>query len=125
MMKLMIIQLIQSYSLQYGVDSNIAISVAAVESQFNPTVIGITGDVGVYQLNPKSFPNYTVKQLQDPRLNIELGVKYLAKVKRECVHQKNVEWLICYNMGNKKAKTVKHPTLFPYVKKIKLAMETL
>jgi soluble lytic murein transglycosylase-like protein len=51
MMKLMIIQLIQTYSLQYGVNPNIAISVAAVESQFNPTTIGITGDIGVFQLN--------------------------------------------------------------------------
>lgn len=125
MMKLMIIQLIQTYSLQYGVDPQIAISVAAVESQFNSTVIGVTGDIGVYQLNPRSFPEYTVKQLQDPRLNIELGVKYLAKVKRECSHQEGVTWLICWNYGKQNAKKVKHPQLFPYVKKIKLAMETI
>ena len=117
-MKLMIVKLIHTYALQHGVDPAIATSVAAVESQFNPNIIGITGDVGVFQLNPKSFPQYTVKQLKDPKLNIELGIKYLAKVKKECKHKNNNDWLICFNMGPKKAQTVKHPSLFPYVKKV-------
>lgn len=117
-MKLLIIQLIQSYALQYGVDPQIAVSVAAVESQFNPTVVGITGDIGIFQLNPSSFPTYTIKELQDPVLNIKLGVQYLAKIKRECVHQDGVTWLVCWNYGAENAKRVKHPELFPYVKKI-------
>jgi soluble lytic murein transglycosylase-like protein len=119
MMKLVIIQLIQTYALQYGVDPQVAISVAAVESQFNPNVIGITGDVGVFQLNPKSFPQYTIKQLKDPKLNIQLGVKYLAKMKKECKYKYGLNWLTCYNMGPKKARTVKHPSLYKYVLKVK------
>jgi hypothetical protein len=119
MMKLMIIKLIHTYALQYGMDPNICISVAAVESQFNPNVIGITGDVGVFQLNPKSFPQYTVKQLKDPKLNIQLGIKYLAKVKKECKYKEGLNWLVCWNYGPKNAKKVKHPGLFPYVKKVK------
>lgn len=114
----MIVKLIHTYALQYGVDPAIATSVAAVESQFNPNVIGITGDVGVFQLNPKSFPQYTIKQLKDPKLNIELGIKYLAKVKKECKHKNNNDWLVCWNYGPKNAEKVKHPSLFPYVKKV-------
>lgn len=122
MMKLMILKMITMYSLQYGVDPKIAISVAAVESNFNPSVIGITGDVGVFQLNPQSFPQYSVKQLQDSVLNIQLGIKYLAKVKKECKFKDELNWLVCWNYGMKNAKKVKHPSLFPYVKRVEFAM---
>lgn len=118
-MKLVIMQLIQTYALQYGVDPTIATSVAAVESQFDSNKIGITGDVGVFQLNPKSFPKYTIKQLKDPKLNIQLGIKYLAKMKKECKHKDGITWLVCYNYGPTNAKKVNHPDLFPYVKRVK------
>lgn len=122
MTKIMIIKLIQMYALAYNIDPNIAISVAAVESGFNANIIGITGDVGIFQLNPKSFPKYTIKQLKDPIINIKLGIKYLAKMKKECNYKDNDEWLICWNYGLNNAKKVKHPSLFPYVKKVKLVM---
>lgn len=124
-MKTLIIQLIQSYALQYGIDPQLAVSVAQVESNFNPTTIGLTGDVGVFQLNPTSFPEYTVNALKDPLLNVNLGVRYLARVKAKCLHQEGITWLVCYNYGMSNAKRVKHPTLFPYVKKVQLAMERL
>jgi hypothetical protein len=122
MMKLIIVKMITLYALQNGIDPKIALSVVAVESGFNHNVIGVTGDVGLFQLNPKSFPNYTVMQLKDPTLNIELGIKYLAKMKKECKYKENDEWLVCWNYGPKNAKKVKHPALFPYVKKVKLVM---
>jgi len=118
----MIIKFIQLYSLAYNVDPKIAISVAEIESNFKANAIGITGDIGIFQLNPKSFPKYTIKQLKDPMINIELGVKYLAKMKKECKYKANNEWLICFNYGPRNAKKVKHPSLFPYVKKVKLVM---
>lgn len=117
-MKLLIIQLIQSYALQYGVDPQVALTVAKIESNYNPSVIGITGDVGIFQLNPNSFPEFTIGQLQDPETNIRLGVQYLAKVKHQCVHQNGITWLVCYNYGSKNAKHIKHPELFPYVRKV-------
>lgn len=122
MTKLAILKLITYYSIIYGVNPNVAISVAAVESQFNPGAIGVTNDLGVFQLNPKSFPNYTKLQLLNPNINIMLGVKYLAKVKKECNHQEGITWVICYNTGNKNAKKIKHAKLFPYVKKVQLTM---
>ena len=121
MTKIMLIKLITMYSLAYNIDPKIALSVVAVESGFNSSIVGITGDIGLFQLNPKSFPNYTTKQLKDPRLNIELGIKYLAKMKKECKYKDNNTWLVCYNMGPKAAKIVKHPELWPYTKKV-LAM---
>lgn len=122
MTKMMIVKLITITAMKYGVEPQVAVAVAAVESQFNPTVIGVTGDVGVFQLNPLSFPDYSVNQLKDPKLNIELGIKYLAKVKKECKHKDDINWLVCWNYGPKNAKKVKHPSLFPYVKKVTKVM---
>lgn len=118
MTKVIILKLITYYSLVYNINPSISIAVAQQESAFNPSVIGSTGDVGLFQLRPASFPNYTIKQLQDPRLNIELGVKYLVKMKHECKHQNNNEWLVCFNYGPTNAMKVKHPGLWPYTKQI-------
>lgn len=117
-MKSLILQLIQSYALQYGVDPHVAISVATIESNLNPNAISETGDVGVFQLNPKSFPKYTQKQLLDPSTNIMLGIRYLASLHKTCTHRKGLTWLVCWNYGPGNASRVKHPELFPYVKKV-------
>lgn len=118
MTKIMIIKMITFYSLQYGIDPKISLAVVAVESGFNANIIGVTNDVGLFQLNPKSFPQFTKKQLLDPKTNIMIGIKYLAKVKKECKHKDNNDWLVCWNYGPKNAQKVKHPQLFPYIKKI-------
>jgi soluble lytic murein transglycosylase len=122
MMKLIIIKMITMYSIQYGIDPKVALSVCQIESNFNTNVIGITGDIGLFQLNPNSFPNYSKNQLKDPITNMKLGIKYLAKMKKECNYKNNNEWLVCYNYGMKNAKKIKHPELFPYVKRINLVM---
>ena len=126
MMKLMILKLIHTYALQYGMDPSICVSVAAVESQFNPNVIGITGDVGIFQLQRASFPKYTLKELLDPKLNVRLGVEYLAKTKAHCKYKNDLDWLVCYNYGiTNTARHVKHPNLFPYVKRVKIIMAAM
>lgn len=126
MTKLTIIKLITAYALQYGVDPHVAVSVAAVESNFNPTTIGVTGDIGVFQLNPRSFPAYTTEQLMNTKLNIKLGVQYLANVKKQCKYQDDINWLVCYNYGVRNtSQRVKHPALFPYVKKVRVAMRSM
>lgn len=123
MTKLTIIKLITMYSLAYNIDPSIAISVCAVESGFNTNAIGITNDLGLFQLNPKSFPQYNKKQLLDPKLNIKLGIKYLAKMKKECNYKGDVNWLICYNMGIRGAQKIRQPASNSYIKKIKLNMK--
>ncbi len=122
--KALIIKLITAASLQYGVDPSVAISVATVESELNPSAVGELNEVGLFQLLPESFPAYSIKQLKDPRLNIKLGVKYLAKAQRYCFHKEGITWLVCYNYGFENAKRVKHPTLFPYVKKVSGVLAT-
>lgn len=119
MSKLLIIKMIVLYSHIYGVNPNVSVAVAMVESNLNPNAIGITKDLGIFQLNPSSFPQFTKKQLLNPKTNIMVGIKYLAKLQKECNHKGELEWLVCYNLGPNGAKKVKHPRLWPYLKKVK------
>lgn len=123
MSKAIIIKLITMYSLAYNVDPKIALSVVEIESDYNQNAIGVTNDIGLFQLNPNSFPEYTKEQLLNPKLNIKLGVKYLAKMKKECKYKEDNTWLICWNVGKNYNKQINHPNLFPFIKKINIAME--
>lgn len=117
-MKQLIVSLIQSYALQYNVDPYIALSVVELESGFNPTTISSTGDYGLFQLHRSSFPDYSEAELLDPIINVKLGIQYLSLLKLTCSHRKDFNWLVCFNYGPIAAKHVKHPELFPYVKKV-------
>lgn len=123
MSKLIISQMIVFYSNIYGVDPEVALAVAQVESNLNPSAISPTNDYGLFQLNRRSFPEYSTDELLDPNKNIILGIQYLAKMQKECSHKDDINWLVCYNGGKEFAKKVKHPQLFPYVKKVQLAMD--
>lgn len=122
MTKLLIIQMIILYSNIYGVNPQTSLAVAKIESNFNPNAISETNDYGVFQLNEKSFPEYTKEQLLEPKLNIIIGIKYLAKMQKECNHKFNNQWLVCYNFGVKNSRKVKYPEKWPYVVKINRAL---
>lgn len=123
--KAMIIQYIIAQSLGQGFDPSVALAVCKIESNFNPNAVGPKSELGLFQLNPLSFPNYTKKQLKNPKLNIRLAIRYLKEVKENCFHQKGITWLICYNYGYKNAKKVKHPNVFPYIKRVSKELTTI
>lgn len=117
-----IISLITFYSSINGVSPKVAVAVVEHESTFNVNAVGKLNEQGLFQLRPEFYSEYTIKQLRDPILNIQLGVKKLKEVKKTCVHQHDIEWLVCFNYGNTNAKKVKHPSLTSYVKNIKSIM---
>jgi len=106
------------YAGAYHVPPDLAMAIVQYESSFNLTAKGAAGEVGLFQLLPSSFPEYTEKQLFNPETNIKLGIRYLADMKESCVYRKNYQYTICFNLGPEKAKKVKHPMQFPYYKKI-------
>lgn len=118
-----IVGLIMYYSGVYNMDPVLSLAVVQVESNFNPNAESPTKDLGLFQLNPESFKHYSREQLLDTETNIKLGVQYLAQMKAECVHREGITWLTCYNYGTQNAKRVKQPNLFPYVRKVRRAME--
>jgi soluble lytic murein transglycosylase-like protein len=100
------------YASLFGVNPTLVQAIVQVESHGSPSLVGEAGEVGLFQLLPSSFPN--VKKLRESRTNIEMGIKYLAKMKRECIHQQDNTWVVCYNAGLKGGSRIKHPKLFPY-----------
>jgi soluble lytic murein transglycosylase-like protein len=104
-MKELIITLIFSVALEVGVDGNLAYQVALKENvKMNPVEVGVTGDLGIMQLNPR-YVDYFVDKYwdkdwefdwQEPYDNIYVGLnhlKYLLSI--------FCEWtaIVAYNAG--------------------------
>lgn len=106
------------YASLYNIDPALVMSVIKVESGFNPKTVGGAGEIGLMQLMPE-YADVPRNKLFDIRTNIEVGVKKLAQFKKQCKHKAQHTWVICFNMGVAGAAKVKHPTLWPYYKKIK------
>jgi soluble lytic murein transglycosylase-like protein len=80
------VALILAIALEVGIDGNLAVSVARVENpMLEAEIIGITGDLGIMQLNPK-YLDYFVDQYWDkgwafdwrtPYDNVYVGLKHL------------------------------------------------
>lgn len=75
-------QLIERESLAFGLPPALVDAVMAVESQYNPTVVGMDGEVGLMQVmlptaRMMGFTG-TSMELATPDVNVHYGVQYLA-----------------------------------------------
>ena len=114
---LLIINLTTSYHL----DPMVVMDVIRTESNYNTNAVGTKGELGLMQLLPSSFPEYTSKQLLNPKLNIKLGIKHLYEAKKSCIHQVANTFIICYNKGTLGGSRIKYPFLDPYYKRVMFA----
>ncbi len=121
-----IVALIMSMAPMFNVEPKVALAVAAIESSFNANAVGRHGEIGLYQIMPDVGKKYgfTAKELKKPAINIFMGLTLLQAAKNNCIHKKDLDYLVCYNYGVKNARKVKHPNLFPYVKKANQAMQS-
>jgi hypothetical protein len=66
----------------YGLPAALLDAVVAVESSYNPAVVGMDGEIGLMQVLPSTARMLgfigTPAQLADPEVNIHYGAKYLA-----------------------------------------------
>ena len=113
-----IIALIMALAPLFNIDPRVAVEVARHESSLNPKARGAAGEIGLFQIMPDiaKRKGFTKKQLQTPILNIYFGLQMLQDAKKNCIHKKQNDWLVCYNYGAKNALKVKHPRLWPYTK---------
>ena len=118
MLNTYLLSLVLFYSAQNAIDPNLVLAVMKNESNYQVNAMSSTGDVGLLQLNVRSFPGYTIQELLDPETNIKLGTKYLAQLRRQC-KMPNDTWIVSFNTGCSKAKTFKYPHLHSYYKKYK------
>ena len=90
-------EIIRQKARDFGVNPDIAVSVARVESGFNPKAVSSAGAQGVFQLMPDTARGLGVSNPFDPMQNITGGVKYLSQqLKRFGDYDKA---LAAYNAG--------------------------
>ena len=69
--------LVSEISARHGMDPDFIAAVVAAESAFNPLAVSPKGARGLMQLMPETARLYGVKDVHDPRQNLEGGVAYL------------------------------------------------
>jgi hypothetical protein len=119
-------ELIEAASAQYKVDADLIASVIAVESNFEPKAISRRDARGLMQLLPETAARLGVKDVFDPRQNIDAGTRYLRDLLQ---HYNNnlVLALAAYNAGPEKVEKFGSVPPFAetisYVRRVKRAYE--
>jgi hypothetical protein len=71
---------IAASALTHGVAAELVASVIAVESNFNPNAVSTKSARGLMQLMPKTAARFGVKNVFDPKQNIDAGTHYLKEL---------------------------------------------
>lgn len=82
-----VVEMVGSLARWYGIDPNFALSIIAVESNFNPQALSNKQAMGLMQLIPATAERFNVKNAFDAAQNIKGGLKYLR-------------WLLSYYQGD-------------------------
>jgi soluble lytic murein transglycosylase-like protein len=103
---------IQQTALEEGVDPDLAVAIATVESSLNPEARGALGEVGLFQLRPEYHD--VIKGNTDH--NTRIALKYLADLQRIWSPQYGNSWFVLYNWGPNKHP--QNPRQTVYFKKV-------
>ena len=91
-------QIIRAAAEKYGVDADLIHCVIAVESNFNPKAISRMNARGLMQLLPKTAARMGVKNIFDPKENVDGGTSYLRDMLAR-YHNDVTLALAAYNAG--------------------------
>jgi soluble lytic murein transglycosylase-like protein len=75
-----IAKMVQVAANKYGVDPKLAMAVAEAESGLSQEAVSPVGAVGVMQLMPETARSLGVHNINDPRENVDGGVRYLKQM---------------------------------------------
>ncbi len=103
--------IIRRASNRYGVDVALVKAVIHAESHFNPQATSNKGASGLMQLMPQTAAKYGIRDLYNPKQNIEAGVRHLRYLLVK--YGNNLKYVIAaYNAGEKAVK--KYAGIPPY-----------
>lgn len=91
-------EIIRAAAVRYGVDADLIHCVIAVESNFNPKAVSLKNARGLMQLVPKTAARMGVKNIFDPKENVDGGTRYLRDMLAR-YHNDVALALAAYNAG--------------------------
>jgi soluble lytic murein transglycosylase-like protein len=75
--RLRIARLVEELARRHGVDPRLALAIARVESNFDPSAVSARNALGVMQLIPATAARFGVRDPLDPTQNVKGGLAYL------------------------------------------------
>jgi len=114
--------IIRAASERYGVDADLIHCVIAIESNFNPKAVSPKNARGLMQLLPQTAAQLGVRNIFDPRQNIEAGTRYLKDMLARYNNNLTLA-LAAYNAGPEKVeqygrRVPPYPETVKYVQRI-------
>ncbi len=107
---------------RYAIAPELVSAIIHAESHFNPVAVSDKGAVGLMQLMPATATRYGVDNRQDPKQNIEGGIRYLRDL-MAMFNNKTELAVAAYNAGENAVKKQgnripPYPETKNYVKKV-------
>lgn len=114
--------IIRSIAANYGLEPALIHSIIRTESNYDPEAVSSKGAMGLMQLMPETAERYGVRDIFNPRENIEGGVRYL-KYLIDLFNRKTDYVLAAYNAGKNSIKKYGGIPPFPetrrFIEKVK------
>jgi len=112
--------IVAKLSAKYGIDKHLIMAVIAQESCFKYNATSPAGAQGLMQLMPNTADILKIKNAYDPGQNIDGGIRYLLRLKKEFNSDELV--LAAYNSGpgtvRKKGGVPDYPETSEYIRKV-------
>ncbi len=109
-------KIITETAVEFGIDPDLALAIAEVESNFNPNAVGALQERGIFQLRPE----FHAVTPGDVRGNARVAMAYLNDLRRACAPKYGDSFWVCFNTGQNRA-AVKDVTKLPYFQKVREA----
>ena len=113
-------ELVEVFSKEYNIDSNLIYAVMKAESGYDPLAISKSGAKGLMQIMNKTgtwgaeecaIPNYSNEKLFEPSINIQIGTWYLARLMKQ--YEGNLQLVLAaYNAGTGNVAKWRNNTLY-------------